>query len=226
MATLFKTTIMKKLIFLLIVSSFLISCGSSNNSLSQFSKRKYLKKYKSAKRVKDDPINTYAIKPKETPKTLYAAEEIQPKHFVLKEVEANDFSELVLPQTQQSIPLKRGSTESIPKHENKTILKAEKEIPIKRKLHPWSIATIVTFGLVLLSAGIYFVIEKFLIFFVFIFLLLLIINWAIGTIALIKINKFPKKYKGRGWSAIAITLGVISSLLLFVASLAMQNYGV
>ncbi len=98
---------MKKLLFLLIVSSVLIACRSQNNTLSQFSKRKYLKRFKSAKKAKEEPLNTYALKQKEMPDALYAAEEIQPEQFVLNEIEEDDYSELVLPQRQHVAPLKK-----------------------------------------------------------------------------------------------------------------------
>lgn len=210
----------------------LISCGSSNNSLSQFSKRKYLKKFKPSKRIKEEPLNTYAFEQKEASEALFATKEVESEHFVLEEIEEID-SEILIPKAHHKIAqIKR----ELPKRGYQPIAKyatidslSDEDKPAKkakRKLHPWSVATIVTFGLVLLLTGIYFVIEKFLLFFALIFLMLLVINWAIGTIALVKINKFPKKYKGRGWSFIAIVLGIISSLLLFVASMAMQNYGV
>ena len=188
---------MKKLIYLLIVSSVLISCGSSNSSLSQFSKRKYLKKYKPSKRIKDAPINTYAFEQEETHGAVYAAEEIQPEHVVLNKIVEEDYTELVLPQIQDVVPLKREEIHSFSKPKNIFNLKDGNEVPIKRKLHSWSIVTIVMLGLAIPTFGIS-----------------LAVGFVTGLIALSKINKYPEKYKGRGWSSLAIGLGIIGMAIL------------
>ncbi|MDG1477307.1 MAG: hypothetical protein P8Q14_09180 [Vicingaceae bacterium] len=205
---------MKKIIFFLIVSTFLISCGSQNNTLSQFSKRKYLKKYKPSKKVKDDPINTYAFEQKEATEAVYAAKEVQPKRFVLNEIEEDDYAELILPQKQYVVPLQRRKFPSISKLKNKFVLEDEKEVPAKRKLHSWTIVTISLLVSALLSLSLVFYAENIFIYIVFGFPLLILFSAAAGITALNKIKKSPEKYWGRGWSSVAIGLGLLATVFL------------
>ena len=84
---------MRKTLLGLIILTFgiqLLSCNSSNNTLSQFSKRKYLKKYKPSKRVKND-----ATEQKEESRSLFASKETKPEYFVLDEIEAVDNSKSI-----------------------------------------------------------------------------------------------------------------------------------
>ena len=174
----------------------LISCGSQNKTLSQFSKRKYLKKYKPSKCIKDGPINTYAFEQKEAPEALYAAKEIQPEHFVVNEIEAEDFSELVLPQTQQVYPLRMVNRIVLKHQNNRTIYKKYDDLnEVKnqvKKTHP----------LVILSAV----------------LLLVFLPGAfvVSVIALNKIKKEPEKYKGKGHANFVLFLS-LTVMLLFMA---------
>jgi hypothetical protein len=205
---------MKKILFLLIVSSFLISCGSNNSSLSQFSKRKYLKKYKPSKRVKNVNINTYAFKQKEENESLYAAKEIQPEHFTLNEIKEEDYSGLISPQKQQVIPLERREVSSVSSLKNKFVLEGEKEVPVKRRLHPWSIVTITSLVVAFMSISLLFFFENIFIYFLFAFPIAILFSAAAGITAINKIKKSPEKYWGRGWSSVAIGLGLLAVVFL------------
>lgn len=221
---------MKKVLFLLIVSSVLISCGSQNNTLSQFSKRKYLKKYKPSKRVKDDPINTYTFEQEEAHEAIYAAKEIQPEHFVVNEIEAEGLSELILPQAQQIIPLKRKGMQHFSKPKSKFIIDNDKLVPLKRKLHPWSIVSIALQGILILDFITFLIIDttSVVIAFSLTNVLLvcfgaLLIGFVTGIISLNKIKKNPEKYWGKGWSIVSVILGILTLMFMSLVLVAFLN---
>lgn len=152
---------MRKIIFLLIISSVLISCRSNNNFRRKFSKRKYLKRFKSSKKIDKDVVNYYTTKPKEEDESIYEAKEINPEHFTLNEIEENDDSELILPQKQDVVPLKSNKTQSSPKSKNNSSLKEEKEVPAKIKLNLLTIITIIMIGLTIPTFGVSLVVGLF-----------------------------------------------------------------
>lgn len=90
---------MKKILLGLIIlgigSQMFTSCSSSNNSLSQFSKRKYLKKQKSNKAIEKDKIERRK-NTADYPEDLYAAEELQPEYYLKEEVV--ETNKLIIPQ--------------------------------------------------------------------------------------------------------------------------------
>jgi len=93
---------MKKIIFGLVVlfigSQLMTSCSSESNVLSQFSKRKYMKRFKAKDLKYNDEINerenNYATKEKVEERS-YASVEAELTSFTLKEIEALDDSKMI-----------------------------------------------------------------------------------------------------------------------------------
>jgi hypothetical protein len=42
-----------------------------------------------------------------------------------------------------------------------------------------------------------------------------LIGFISGILALYKIDRYPEKYKGRGWSSLAIVLGMFAAIFLY-----------
>ena len=93
-----KIKMMKKIIFglttIFIASQLLVSCGSESAVLSQFSKRKYLKKYKKEKVEDENNINEYYY-------TASNTEELNISEVLMEEVSEIDNSEVIITEEKE-----------------------------------------------------------------------------------------------------------------------------
>jgi ElaB/YqjD/DUF883 family membrane-anchored ribosome-binding protein len=211
---------MKKLLLGLMIigigSQLLTSCGGSDNMLSQFSKRKYLKKHKFQKIKIEENSENYAYDLESNYlEELVAVEEVAAEETVSQESNGGYFPEMYTSSNSEheleSIEdenedlnnklsnLINSQKEKIKKlkEEREIEKKEEEEDPVDlRTIHPWAIATVFAILLGVLTVG-----------------LLMPLAMLTGFAAKAGINRSPKKYKGLGIASIGIFLGYLSIIL-------------